>query len=274
MGFEINVIGEIFNETVDSLNENMEAVQKVRIERETYEKELLIGEEVQRSILPKKLPNFPGVEMAARFIAAKEVGGDFYDFLVGDLLMLSIADTSGKGISACLYSLSVRSMLRSYGKIHQELDVILKETNNLFCLDTGDTGVFVTAFVGYFDPKTKVFNYSNCGHFPALQLKKNGELHKLSTKGMALGVVPFDHVATDKAQLETGDLLILFTDGIVEAHNDKMELFGERRLIESLQMKKDWEPQKIVDEIIKEVALFAEGSPQFDDLSLIVIRVS
>lgn len=272
MGFEINTIGNIFNETVDSLNANMEAAQKERIEKETYEKELLIGEEVQRSILPKELPKFPGVEMAARFIAAKEVGGDFYDFLPKDRLMLSMADTSGKGISACLYSLSVRSMLRSYGEIHQKLDLIIKETNNLFCQDTGDTGVFVTAFVAFFDPKTKVFHYSNCGHFPALHLKKDGTIEKLTTKGMALGVDLFDHVATDQTELETGDRIILFTDGIVEAHNDAMTLFGEERLIASLKEKKDWEPQRIVDEIIEEVALFAEGSPQFDDLSLLVMK--
>ena len=273
MGFEINTIGEIFNETVDSLNANMEAAQKERVEKETYEKELRIGEEVQRSILPKELPNFPGVEMAARFIAAKEVGGDFYDFLVKDQLMLSIADTSGKGISACLYSLSVRSMLRSYGEIYQKLDLILKETNNLFYRDTGDTGVFVTAFVAFFDPKTKIIHYSNCGHFPAFRLKKDGTVEKLTTKGMALGVIPFDQVITNQTQLESGDQLILFTDGIVEAHNDAMELFGEKRLIASLQKKKEWEPQKIVDEIIEEVAFFAEGSPQFDDLSLVVIKI-
>ncbi|MCB1072154.1 MAG: SpoIIE family protein phosphatase [Chlamydiales bacterium] len=273
MGFEINTIGEIFNETVDSLNANMEAVQKERVERETYEKELRIGEEVQQSILPKKVPNFPGLEMAARFIAAKEVGGDFYDFLVQDQLMLSIADTSGKGISACLYSLSVRSMLRSYGEIHRELDLILKETNNLFCRDTGDTGVFVTAFVAFFDPKTKIFHYSNCGHFPALRLKKDGTIEKLTTKGMALGVLPFHEVITDQTKLESGDQLILFTDGIVEAHNEEMELFGEKRLIASLQEKKGWESQKIVDQVIEEVALFAEGTPQFDDLSLVVIKV-
>ena len=273
MGFEINTIGEIFNETVVSLNTNMEAVQKERVERETYEKELRIGEEVQQSILPKKVPKFPGLEMAARFIAAKEVGGDFYDFLVKDRLMLSIADTSGKGISACLYSLSVRSMLRSYGEIHQELDLILKETNNLFCQDTGDTGVFVTAFVAFFDPKTKIFHYSNCGHFPALHLKNDGTVEKLTTKGMALGVLPFDEVITSQTKLESGDQLILFTDGIVEAHNEGMELFGEKRLIASLQEKKGWESQEIVDQIIEEVALFAEGTPQFDDLSLVVVKV-
>ncbi|MEM8727089.1 MAG: SpoIIE family protein phosphatase [Chlamydiota bacterium] len=273
MGFEINTIGKIFNETVDSLNANMEAVQKERVERETYEKELRIGEEVQRSILPKKVPEFPGLEMAARFIAAKEVGGDFYDFLVKDRLMLSIGDTAGKGISACLYSLSVRSMLRSYGQIYRELDLILKETNDLFCRDTGDTGVFVTAFVAFFDPETKIFHYSNCGHFPPLRLKNDGTVERLTTNGTALGVFPFDAVSTARITLESGDRLVLFTDGIVEAHNRKMELFGEDRFIASLQRKKGWETREIVDRVIEEVTLFAEGTAQFDDLSLVVVKI-
>jgi len=267
MGFEINALGDIFNDTVESLNEHIEVAHKERLEKETYENELLIGEEVQLSILPKKLPEFPGLEMAARFIAAKEVGGDFYDFLPNGKLMISIADTSGKGISACLYSLSVRSMLRSYGEFHQELDVIVRETNNLFCHDTGDTGVFVTAFIAFFDPQTKRFHYSNCGHFPALLQKKNGDIQKLTTEGMALGVVPFEQVETKEVQLESGDTLLLFTDGVVEAHNE------EDRLITSFQNKKNLSPQQIVDDVIEEVALFAEGCPQHDDLTLLVIKV-
>ena len=156
MGFEINVLGTIFNDMVDSLIRHMEDVEQERVEKETLAKEFMIGQEVQNSILPKELPAFPGLDIAARFVSAKEVGGDFYDFLVKKTdqtsqLMISIADTSGKGISACLYSLSVRSMLRSYGEIYDDLKEILLETNNLFCQDTGDSGVFVTAWVAFFN---------------------------------------------------------------------------------------------------------------------------
>lgn len=273
MGFEINDLGEIFNETVSSLDEHIEVAHKERLEKETYEQELLIGEEVQAAILPKELPEFPGVNMAARFIAAKEVGGDFYDFLTNGQLMVSIADTSGKGISACLYSLSVRSMLRSYGEIHEDLDVIVRETNNLFCLDTGDTGVFVTAFIAFFDPKTKLFHYSNCGHFPALLQRADGSIEMLTTRGMALGVVPFEAIATDKVQLQSGDTLMLYTDGVVEAHNGAMEMFGEERLLTSFRDKKDLPPKQIVDNMIEEVALFAEGSPQHDDLTIVILKI-
>lgn len=274
MGFEINDLGEILNDTMDSLNTHIEAAHKERLERETYEQELKIGEEVQSSILPKQVPDFPNLEMAARFIAAKEVGGDFYDFLSNGQLMISIADTSGKGISACLYSLSVRSMLRSYGEIHHSLDQIIRETNNLFCHDTGDTGVFVTAFIAFFDPKTYRFHYSNCGHFPTYLQKKDGTIQTLTTPGMALGVVPFDTVATNEVQLEPGDLLLLFTDGVVEAHNSHNELFGEERLLSSFKSKKNLHPEEIVDQLIEELALFAEGTPQHDDLTLLVVKVT
>ena len=273
MGFEINQIGRIFNETVDALQVHMEAVQKERIDKETYEKELKIGQDVQCSILPKSVPQFPGVEMAARFLPAKEVGGDFYDFLVKNRLMVSIADTSGKGISACLYSLSIRSLLRGYAEVYQDLDWIIKETNALFCRDTGETGVFVTAFLSFFDPKTRVFEYSNCGHLPALRFKKDGTVEKLTTKGMAFGVSVFDAVEIGQTTLESGDLLILFTDGIIEAHNAQFVQFQEKRLITSIREKQEWQPEQIVESVLEEVVFFAEGAPQFDDLSIVAMKI-
>ena len=273
MGFEINVIGDVLNKTLDFLDQNMEQVQKERIERRAYEEELKIGEKVQHSILPKKVPTFPGLEMAALFKAAKEVGGDFYDFLVKDRLMVSIADTSGKGISACLYSFSVRSMLRSFGEQYHDLDIILKETNNLFCKDTGDSGMFVTAFVSFFDPKTNILEYANCGHFPALLMRKKGNIEKLDTKGMALGVVNFDKIETKKIKLNRGDILCMYTDGIVEMHNMENKLFGEERLIKSLRKNESLSCKKIVADVFEEAITHAEGVPQFDDLSIIAIRV-
>ena len=151
--------------------------------------------------------------------------------------------------------------------------MIVRETNNLFCLDTGDTGVFVTAFIAFFDPKTKLFHYSNCGHFPALLQRADGSIEMLSTKGMALGVLPFEAVATDKVQLKSGDTLMLYTDVVVEAHNDGMEMFGEERLLTSFRDKKDLPPKQIVDDMIEEVALFAEGSPQHDDLTIVILKI-
>lgn len=275
MGFEINVVGTIFNAMIVSLSDFIKRIKHEKAAKEAFERELMLGQEVQNSILPKELPSFPGLDIAARFISAKEVGGDFYDFLVrpdGDQLFFAIADTAGKGIYACLYSLTVRSMLRSYGEMYHDLETITKETNNLFCLDTGDSGVFVTAWLAYYDEKTKQLNFSNCGHFPAYLLRADGTVEKLTTEGMALGVEKFDEVKTSSVQLSSGDSLLLFTDGVVEAHNDKMKMFGEKRLIEAFKERKDLKAKEIVDELIEEVAFFAEGAPQHDDLTLIVIK--
>ncbi|WP_420421823.1 PP2C family protein-serine/threonine phosphatase [Simkania sp.] len=278
MGFEINVVGTIFNAMIVSLNDFIHRIKQEKAAKEAFERELMIGQEVQNSILPKELPTFPGLDIAARFISAKEVGGDFYDFLVrpapeGDRLFFAIADTAGKGIYACLYSLTVRSMLRSYGEMHQDLETITKETNNLFCLDTGDSGVFVTAWLAFYDEKTKELHFSNCGHFPAYLLRADGAIEKLTTEGMALGVEKFDEVQTSSVQLSSGDSLLLFTDGVVEAHNDQMKMFGEKRLMESYKDRKELKAKEIVDELIEEVAFFAGGAPQHDDLTLIVIKV-
>ena len=278
LGFEINRLGQMFNDMIVSLVRHMEEVKTERVEKEKFEQELLIGQSVQNAIVPKKLPVFQALDIGARFISAKEVGGDFYDFLEkqgGDEkeLMISIADTSGKGVSACLYSLNMRSILRSFGKMKSKLQVIIQETNNLFCKDTGDSGVFVTSWIALYNEKTKKLSFSNCGHHPALLQKKDGQIHRLTTPGIALGVVHFQEVVVENVTLEAGDTLLLFTDGVVEAHNSKMVMFGEKKLHQLLDSQKHLGAQAIVDHLIEDLAIFTEGAPQYDDLTVVVIKV-
>lgn len=278
LGFEINRLGQIFNDMIESMVRHMEEVKKERVKKERFEQELLIGQSVQNSILPKKLPFFKTLDIGARFISAKEVGGDFYDFLEKKEsdereLMISIADTAGKGISACLYSLNIRSILRSFGKMHRMLQNIVQETNNLFCQDTGDSGVFVTSWIALYNEKTKELSYSNCGHYPTLLKRKDGQIQKLTTPGMALGVTLFQEVAVEKVILQAGDTLLLFTDGVVEAHNSQMEMFGEKRVHQLLNSQIDLGAQDVVDHLIEDIALFTEGSSQYDDLTVVVIKI-
>ena len=278
MGFEINIVGEIFNKTICSLIDSFERVEKERLEKEAFKRELMIGQEVQSSILPKTLPSFLGLDIASRFIPAKEVGGDFYDFLTcpneqQERLFFSIADTAGKGFSACLYSLTLRSLLRSYAQMSHQLDLIISKTNQLFCLDAGDTGMFVTAWVGMFDQKSKELYFSNCGHFPAYLMRANGSLETLTTQGAAFGIEPFDPLEIKNVQLRSGDILLLFTDGIIEALNEKVEMFGEKRLIELLKERKDLSAQQIVDGVIEKLHSFTGGIAQYDDLTLLVFKV-
>lgn len=278
MGFEINLLGANFNRMIEALLTHMKEAKNEKLGRELLANELKIGYDIQTSLLPHEIPEFPGLDIAAGFLSAQEVAGDFYDLFVkkekqNDQLMIAIADASGKGISACLYSLCVRSMLRSYDASYSDLSEVIRLTNNLFCLDTGDTGIFVTAWIGQYVAETHMLHYSSCGHLPAIVRRKNGSLEELSTPGMALGVLPFDKVALASIQLFPGDQLILYTDGILEAQDAQKHLFGKERFFDLLRSGQEETAQALVDRIVKEVALFSKGVPQHDDLTILVIRI-
>ncbi|MCY3975211.1 MAG: SpoIIE family protein phosphatase [Simkaniaceae bacterium] len=279
MGFEINVVGMIFNAMIKSLINFVDRIRYEKSAKETFERELIIGQEVQTSIFPKQLPRVPGLDIAARFIAAKEVGGDFYDFLIypdrsGNRLFFSIADTSGKGVYACMYSLTIRSMLRSYAGVYDDLGAVVRKTNDLFCVDTGDSGVFVTAWLAFFNESTRELFYTNCGHFPAYLMRADGKIEKLTTRGMAFGVEEFSEVRTMSVRLREGDTLLLFTDGVVEAHDRNLRMFGEKRLLSLLKAKRGLPASLLVDEIVDEVISFAEDGPQYDDITILVLRMT
>lgn len=278
MGFELNRLGDRFNEMEDQLSQYIEAVKIERVAKERFASELQIGRDIQEKILPQKMPDFPGLDIASGFTPAKEVGGDFFDLYVKkdvepNQLVVAIADASGKGISACFYSLCLRSMLRSYDATHSELPQIIRSTNNLFCLDTGETGMFVTAWVGIYDPSTKLMRFSSCGHHPAVVKRKNGALEEITTPGIALGVAPFDKVKDDSVQLQSGDWVILYTDGILEAHDQENNLFGKERLFQLLRESSDQNAQALVDRITAAVLEFSHESVLFDDITLLVLRV-
>lgn len=275
MGFEINVLGTHFNEMVESLSKHIEKAKNERIQKEVFEQELMIGHEIQKTILPSKMPAFPGVSMASGFVSAKEVGGDFYDVFVKDptQLMLAIADAEGKGISACLYSLCVRSMLRSFEMSQTSLSQIIQSTNSLFYKDAQIRETFVTAWIANYHSLTKTLEYSSCGHPPAILRRKEGAFEELHTKGMALGVSLFDHVETARITLNSEDLLILYTDGLTEAHDAQFRSFGKKRLLEAIEEKVHEDTSEIVKHILQKVASFSEGINQHDDITLLVLKI-
>ena len=273
MGFEINVLGNQFNQMLDAFVHHMESAKKERAAKELFESELKIGYQIQKSLLPPQVPYFEGLDIAAGFLSAKEVAGDFYDLYELDgKLLIAIADAAGKGVSACLYSLCVRSLLRSFATASLDLAEIVKRTNALFCLDTKDSGVFVTAWVGLYDPLTAMLEYTSCGHCPPLLKKRDQTVVELKTAGTALGVIPFNYVETASVPFHQGDALLLYTDGIREAHNARGKLFGKTRLLELFKENTVQRAQALIDTLLSEVAHFATGVPQHDDLTLLMIR--
>ncbi len=274
LGFEINLLGSRLNATLEALQQQIESTQKERLAKEVLKNELQIGHDIQRSLFPPKLPALPGISVGSGFLPAREVAGDFYDLYFQDnRLVVAIADGSDKGISACLYSLIVRSLLRSQLKQQPDLGKAIAEANNLFCLDTGATGNFVTAWVGIYEPKKRALTFCAAGHPPALLLRK-GEILHLTSRESALGVIEMQKpAATMHFVLEKGDLLLLYTDGITDAPNGQGELFGVERLMEFLREAENEAPQEIVESLLREVDQFSQGAVRYDDLTAIALRI-
>lgn len=277
-GFEINALGSIFNEMVDAVLENKKKAEEERISKQIFEEELQLGREVQRSLLPQKMPFYPGVQIAELYIPAIEVAGDFYDVFKRkqdglSQLVLVIADASGKGVQACFYSLGFRNILRTFASEYDDVADTIMATNQLFMRDTLDSGMFVTAIVGYYDSKTRRLDYFSCGHTPGLLRRKSGNVELLEQRGPAMGVMPIEHAKGHFVELEVGDILVFYTDGITEAHNEDFEGFGEERLIECLKKQGGQSASIVVDKIIESVNAFVGKAPQHDDITLLVMKV-
>ena len=273
MGFEINKLGLIFNETIDSLIDQMAQAETERVQKETLHRELTIGREIQTAILPHERPSFPGVEVAAHYKPARQVGGDFYDFYRRENdLVLTVADAAGKGISACLYSLGLRSTLRACYSGEKGVREIARRANQLFSEDTGESGMFVTALIAVYDPAVREVHYVSAGHNPGLIRRAGGQLERLAGGGLAMGVDPNEEPSEHSAKLEPGDLLVLYTDGVTEARNEQGKLFGEERL-EELLVRSGGGAEEVADGIVSAVATFQGGAAAADDITLVVMRV-
>lgn len=264
-GFELNDLGKRFNHTLEAMLHNLDAA-----------KELAIGRELQKELLPSDLPQFPGIEIAGGFIPAKEVGGDVYDLfeIDADRLLVLMGDGSDKGISACLLSLAVRSMLRSFAKSGQSLERMVESVNNLLAEDTADSGNFVTAWIGLYDGNEQKLSFSSAGHLPGILVSPDGKVDELQTKGVALGAIQISGVEVDRIPFEKGAMLFLYTDGLTEAHNEKGELFGKSRLVDFFRKHHTEAPHAIISFLTEEVRLFSNQALQHDDFTMLVVKAN
>lgn len=276
LGLEINDIGEAYNDTLDKLKTVMEEMKTAKVNEEVLAKELALGQEVQHSLLPTLMHKSSQLEAAGKFVSAKHVGGDCYDFFEEvdrDSHFFFISDTAGKGVMACLYALNIRSLIRAYSSSHEPIGNIVMKTNETFLADTGESGIFVTSWLGRFDHQTKHLSYVNVGHPPTLVKKANGRVDQLTTDGIAFGVISLDQVEVKEVALESGDILILYTDGVIEAQNSQGECYGMDRLLAFVRGISTDDPYEFSDLIHENVMKFSEGEEQFDDLTLLVIKV-
>jgi serine phosphatase RsbU (regulator of sigma subunit) len=246
------------------------------IEKERLEKELDVAREMQKKLLPDKLPKNDFVDIAAIFIPAFEVGGDYYDFfeLSKTKLGFVIADVSGKGISAAFIMAEIRGIFESLTDLLHSPKEILTKANSIL-ERTLDAKSFITATFGVFDFVEKKIFISRAGHAPLL-LIRNGEATEYTFRGIGLGLnytELFGNVVEEaQIKLEKDDLLILYTDGITEAKNEKLEDFGINSLMKIVLENSEKNVDEIANKIVTGVTLFSESSPQHDDITLVVFR--
>jgi serine phosphatase RsbU (regulator of sigma subunit) len=235
--------------------------------------ELEIAKQVQARLFPQALPQVQSLEYAGVCIQAREVGGDYYDFLnLGrDRLGFALADVSGKGIAAALMMANLQASLRTQSAIAwDEPQRFLESVNNLFYENTAESA-YASLFFGAYDDQTRILRFANCGHLCALVLRGSGSLDRLDSTCTVVGLFKDWDCSMAECQLFAGDTFALYTDGVTESFNDSGEEFGEQRLIDALQKNCKLPPQALLDSIIDEVRRFSSRE-QHDDITLIIAR--
>ena len=261
----------------DEVNRTIEAqrrmaAQKLESERRAAQ-ELEIAKQVQARLFPQRLPAMQTLEYAGACIQAHQVGGDYHDFL--DLgrgrLSLVIGDISGKGIAAALLMANLQANLRSLCAIAlDEPERLLRSVNQLFYENTSESA-YATLFFAEYDDRLRRLRYANCGHLPALLFHRDGTIERLDSTCTVLGLFKEWDCSIIERGLFSGDMLVLYTDGITESFNHAGEEFGEQRLIDALQRYRELPPTPLIASVVTEVQEFS-AKEQYDDITLIVAK--
>jgi serine phosphatase RsbU (regulator of sigma subunit)/anti-sigma regulatory factor (Ser/Thr protein kinase) len=239
--------------------------------RERLEQELRVARLIQQTLLPKDLPALPGWQLAAYYQPARAVGGDFYDFLYfpdGRLGMV-IGDVTDKGVPAALVMATTRSILRAAAQGEDSPGVVLERTNDLLCPDIPPK-MFVTCLYAILDPETGRLRYANAGH-DLPYLRHAADVSELRARGMPLGLMPGMKYEEKEATLQPGDSVLLYSDGLVEAHSPTYDMFGFPRLAQLVGERAGG--KALIDFLLDQLAAFTgPGWEQEDDVTLVTLQ--
>jgi serine phosphatase RsbU (regulator of sigma subunit) len=242
------------------------------LEAEALERQVQMAADVQRRMIPSAPPQLPGVDFASVYVPCYTLGGDFFDFipLPYNNVGLAVADVSGKGVPASLIMASVRAFLRAAVDNVYYLYEVMQRINEMLCRDT-QPNEFCTLFYGVLDAPNRRFTYCNAGHPPGLLLRK-GEVIELQSENMVLGIDPSEQYKQSVLELQSGDLLLLYTDGVLDGMNFKQETFGRQRLAEVFKRGGE-SADAVAQNILWELRKFVGISKRTDDITMIVVRV-
>ena len=268
--------------TIEKAIEEIEFVRKSQQEHTqlvSIKSDLAVAGEIQQAILPQKFPPIEEmadmVDLFATMTPAKEVGGDFFDFFKIDEKRLGfvIADVSGKGVPASIFMAVSRTLLRATGMRGIDTNECLNYVNNMLCHESIDS-MFVTVFYGIYNTETGLVEYTNAGHNPPYVVRADGTVDALPmSENIVAGMFDDFTFTQSTLQLDKGDMLVLFTDGVTEAFNTSGEMFDEKGLETTLENKGAGKSSHdICQEILKDVNDFSGKEPQSDDITLMAIR--
>jgi len=260
--------------------ENTQLVQSL-LEQDRLKQEMRLGREIQQGFLPKQAPKIPGLRVSAVMDPAREIGGDYYDFILRPAvdgvspLAIVIGDVTGKGLGAGLNMAMVKTTLLTLSEEPIGLKEILAKANRILHGQMS-FGTFISLLYLQWNPSTRTLEYSGAGHCEILIFRKAaGRVEIVRSGGAVLGIVPEieEKLAQTRLEVASGDKIVLFTDGVVEALNSAEEEFGLARLCASLERAGGLPPDQIVDVIRRDVKEFIESSPQYDDITLIAMEL-
>ncbi len=259
-----------------SLNQMASGLQQLQsMERENarLEDELRLARVIQDRLLPSGPPTIAHYDVAGTSLPARQVGGDYFDYLMleGGLVGIAVADVSGKGAAAALLMSSFRASLYSIDLATLGPAESLVRLNR-FIHASVDPGKFITAFLGILDPATGVLKYSCAGHEPPIVVSPEGEIAHLTAGGLVLGLFPSAVYEEEAVRMPTGSLLAVFTDGVTEAQSPSGEFYGDERLIDVLQKSGGDTSAITVAVIMRELQAFAGVAAQYDDITLVLAR--
>ena len=268
---EFDSLSNDINATVDTLKRYIKEAE------ERIDAELAFAKAIQHAALPSVFPPYPGrkeFDIYATMCTAKEVGGDFYDFyfLDDDNLAFVMADVSGKGIPAAMFMMQSKTIIKSCAESGMSVEQVLTVANEKLC-EGNDAGMFVTAWMGILNVKTGKVLYANAGHCLPLVKRADGTYEYLKTRtGLVLAGMEGIRYRKYEVDLEPGDAIYLYTDGVTEATDANNVLYGDDRLHAVLEKYKDAAPQVICDEVKRDVDAFVGEAPQFDDITMLALK--
>ncbi len=248
-------------------------------DRVVMKRDLQIAKEIQTWLLPSNPPSVPGLEIAFATRPANTVAGDYYDVfprVTGDgrlqTFLIVVADVAGKSIPAALLMATVQASLKTLALTPSSVSELVGRMNQYACTNSQDGRRFTTAVVAEFDPQARTFTYVNAGHNPPILRRASGAMERLECGGIPLGILDNPPYSSATVTLQTGDWVVMFSDGVVEAENARNEEYGEDRLNYNIHAGATQSPSMLLQRIMGDIDNFVGTAPQHDDVTCMLLK--